>query len=453
MNRKFLHFFAIVTAVAMLMCNAITAFAAGSNYDTIIDENKTTTFDKYLVMDEGANVPNVEFSYSIAPGQAISYDADGSVFRVFAGVGSPTIKWDQYKGQDTDDNGADDQLSTVVFKSSDTTILKADQGASDYVKGLADGEKYAKHTATVDFSNVAFPEPGVYRYIITEDTTTPISGITYDADNTRVLDVYVVDATGTDGVKTLKISSYVIHAKADSIGTGDNNGTDGNTTSSATSGAADGTAESDYKSQGFTNRFVSYDLTFSKTVSGNQASRDKYFKFTVKISGALPNTVYTVSLNNDGNPNTTDGNNADATVPSNAATLASYVGQTNANTITTDENGEVTAVFYLQHGQSIAIRGLGKGTQWTTKEDSEDYLPSSAVTGDKNAAVNAGNAALVENTVSGIENDTVVAYTNTREGVVPTGVLLMVAPFAAMMLVGIIGVVAILGKKKHNTAE
>ena len=45
-------------------------------------------------------------------------------------------------------------------------------------------------------------------------------------------------------------------------------------------------AYTDKKSQGFTNSFDTSDLTLRKQVTGNQASRDKYFEFTLNIDKA-----------------------------------------------------------------------------------------------------------------------------------------------------------------------
>ena len=463
MNKTIKKLFAAGLTAALCLSSMIPSFAAGSNYGTTLDGDSvlTTTLDKYLVMREGANVPNVEFEYAITAGTAIAYDTTEGKFQVLAGVDADkiTFEWDQYH-LDTDAEGPDtDVKSTVRFTSSDTTILFADKGAIDYVKGLEAGEKYAKHTATLNFSQVGFKEPGVYRYVITETGSTR-SDIVNDANLSRILDVYVEDATTSDGTKTLKIVKYVLHATVDGIGASEDFGSDGlvSNGTGVTSGTEFATAASDYKSQGFTNEFVTYDLTFSKTVTGNQGSRDKYFKFTVTIEGAMPNTVYTVSLEDDNNANTNDGSNADATVIMNAATLAGYEGKTNptagtngtvdtaAKTITTDANGKAVVEFYLQHGQSICIRGLGKGASYTIVEDSEDYKPFSQVTGDDNASVGE-NKAIVSST--GIAGDSIVAYENTRGGVIPTGVILTVAPFAVLMAAGAVGIIVVAMKKKH----
>ena len=51
-------------SVAMARASmGVPAFAAaGTNYGAVIEGTKTTTFDKYLVMDQDAHVPNVSFT-------------------------------------------------------------------------------------------------------------------------------------------------------------------------------------------------------------------------------------------------------------------------------------------------------------------------------------------------------------------------------------------------------
>ena len=40
------------------------------------------------------------------------------------------------------------------------------------------------------------------------------------------------------------------------------------------------------------------DMKITNTVTGNQASRDEYFKVTLNITGGLPSTTYKVDLSN-----------------------------------------------------------------------------------------------------------------------------------------------------------
>ena len=142
------------------------------------------------------------------------------------------------------------EANKIVFKQGDGSDTH-DTTKDNYVKDLADGKKYALKTATLDFSKVQFTEPGVYRYVITESGTN--QAITNDADLTRVLDVYVNDASSdADGalVKKLTIEGYVLHSNVDDepdVAAGENFGSAG--------------AYVATKSQGFSNSYDTSDLT------------------------------------------------------------------------------------------------------------------------------------------------------------------------------------------------
>lgn len=404
MKRRINAMAAAVATAAMVMAPAMPAFAAGTNYGATIEGTKTTTFDKYLVMDAQAEVPNATFSYAVTAGAAKAYDVNGKKFEVLAGVDADLVTMAGV--------GTGAAANQIVYKQGDTTAQDENAYVKDYDKAT---EKYALKTATLDFSACKFTEPGVYRYVITESGTN--QGITNDADLTRIVDVYVNDASDDAG-KKLTIAGYVLHANEDDIASGENLGTEG--TNPAT------------KSQGFTNSYDTSDLTFRKEVSGNQASRDKYFEFTVKIAAAIPGTVYQVDLTG-----------ADATSGSNASTIAENSGKTNPDSLTIGEDGTVTQKFYLQHGQEIKIQGLAKDTTYTVTENKEDYKSTAAgVTGYADAT----NGTIVS-------TDLKTSYLNTRDGVIPTGVIMTVAPFAAVTLLGGFGAATIAMKKKKRDDE
>lgn len=392
---------ATMLTMAMLL-NGTTVFAAGTNYGTI-EGTKTTTFDKYLVMDSQANVPNAKFSYTVTAGAVKAYNVEGNKFQVLSGVDADKITM---AGVGTT------TANTIAYTPGDTTANDENTKVKNYDKTK---EKYALKTATLDFSKVQFTEPGVYRYIITESGTN--QAITNDANLTRVLDVYVNDAS-TETEKKLTIAGYVLHASEDEI----------------TSGEDLGTTETnpEGKSQGFTNEYDTSDLTFKKEVAGNQASHDKYFKFTVKITDAVKGTVYTVDVAGADNQSGTN----DATITENA-------GKENVKTMTVEEDGTISHDFYLQHGQEIKIQGIAKGSTYTVTENKEDYK---------------SEAAAVENykdptTGTVASADLKTSYLNTRNGAIPTGVIMTVAPFAAVTLLGAAGMVTIKMRKKEDDAE
>lgn len=412
---------ATMLTMAMLL-NGTTVFAAGTNYGATIEGTKTTTFDKFLVMDSQANVPNATFTYAVTAGTAKVYDVAGKKFQVLAGVDAGKITMAGVGGT----TGAPATTNTIVFSQGDGSDTH-DTTKDAYVKDLAIGKKYALKTATLDLSTVQFTEPGVYRYIITESGTN--QAITNDADLTRVLDVYVNDASTTTE-KKLTIAGYVLHSNENDepdVAAGEDFGSTG--------------AYVATKSQGFTNSYDTSDLTLRKQVTGNQASRDKYFEITLNIDKAQPNTKYDVVIDD-----------ADATSKANAATITANAGKTNATSITTDDTGKATQKFYLQHGQQVTVQGIAKDTTYAVTENTEDYKSTENTKATPVVTTKADTeAAPVDGTI--VSTDLTTGFLNTRSGVIPTGVIMTVAPFAAVTLLGAVGMVTIKMRKKEDDEE
>ena len=373
--------------MGVMAAGMVMASAAPVSAETV-DAGFTTQFDKYLVMDAEANVPNASFTYVVTAGTA--QKATAGHLAVLAGVDADKVTM---AGVGTD------KANTIAFKQSDTTAQDTNALVKNYNKST---EKYAKKTATLDFSACHFTQPGVYRYVITESGSN--QAVTNDADATRTVDVYVEETD--DG---LSVAGYVLHAADDAV-------------------ATDGTNPAG-KSQGFTNAYDTSNLTIRKEVNGNQGSRDKYFKFTVKITGAVEGTVYNV---------VTTG--ADSTVASNSATDAAYAGKTNPTSITVGKGGSASVDFYLHHGQQVVIQGIAKDTKYDVSEVAEDYVSQPA------GVVNYNDG--VKGTVA--SDDLKTSYLNTRGGAIPTGVMMTVAPFAVVTLLGGAGAVTMTMKKKRQ---
>ena len=431
----------VLLVFAVVMSLGVTAFAENKYENsaglTPVD-GTSLTFKKFLIIGAGDNVPNVTFSYTIAAGTAISTDTSSNTeFQVDAGV-------DADKVTITDTTFAPRATTYTSVQTGDIDVTRQ---ASDRATGLtadtgvefetSKGEQYAVQNATVDFSGVTFVEPGVYRYIITEtaSTTNAAAGIMHDNDVDRVLDVYVTDNNGK-----LEISGYVLHKNESNIAI------------SSTMGSNDVMSEGeplDDKTDGFTNEYKSKDLVFKKEVVGNQASRDKYFEFTLKLENVGNENTFTVSIADDNDPNTTDGN-ADATSGSNNATITANRGKENVLTLTSDASGEITRKFYLQHGQSIAVRGLPLNAEYTVTENAEDYKSTGAsVTGYTDAT--SGDIGIV----AGNNKVVKTSFKNERQGIIPTGLFTIVGPAIAVILIALIGIgIVLMGKRrKEERAE
>ena len=421
---------ALVMLLAFALLIGTTAITASAENTYTAATGGTTTFSKYLIVDSDAHIPNVTFDFSIVP-ITTGKSATASTVAVYApaaaGVtGTPTI-------------------SDPAFTSDTTTTPTYDnvQTADNGKLNLDTGKKYAAKTVTVDFSGVTFPEPGIYRYVVTEAAAT--GAYSHDTQNTggtaltRYLDVYVTDSN--DGNGTLTVSSYVLHKE------------DGTVNANATSGSGDvqtaGAAVAD-KSASYVNEYATKDLAFSKKVEGNQASRDKYFKYTVTISGLTEGDTYTVDLSNAVASISANPNNATTAITSAVTQPATLTVAANATSITQD--------FYLQHGQSIKILGLPTTATYTVVEAEEDYTKTA--TNDLVAVAAQGTqgdpdyvaAKIYDDNYTGTMNtDKYVGYTNTRNGIIPTGVIMTIAPFAIGICVfGAIIIFIICRRKRRN---
>lgn len=218
----------------------------------------TKTFNKYLILNENAHVPDAEFTFTITPGDAVPANPEKKMPAIYAGIGQPTVTKAEFTPDDT---------ATTDVKDNEVT--------------LEPGEAFAKKAVTVDFSGVDFTAPGIYRYTITEDDPTSQSGVAIEGNSTRTLDVYVEYTD--DEATTLDVTHYVLQD-----GTGNPN-----------------TAA---KSKGFTNTYTTYNLTLTKDVTGNQGNRDKYFRFEVTIANAVAGTKYTVTVPEGLSQNDLEGN-------------------------------------------------------------------------------------------------------------------------------------------------
>ena len=197
----------------------------------------------------------------------------------------------------------------------------------------------------------------------------------------------------------LSVDSYVLRDTATNIGT------DGEYVTNP-----------DVKSAGYTNTLTQYDFDFSKTIGGNQGDKNKRFEFTLSITGANPG-VYPVVTN-------------DVTE--------------SPTSITVLANGTATATYSLTNGSTVQVIGLNAGAVCTVTEDEEDYTPTHSLDGaDAVSGNSSGEITLANSNHS-------VAFTNTRNGIIPTGIIMTIAPFAVGILVfgGVIAFIIYKRKKR-----
>ncbi len=383
---------ALLGAVAIMPGVGTFTSKAVANYKPVSGTN--TTLTKYLVIPQDANVPNLTFRFTVEPGagdgtgKVYAGDADGRVLKV-------------------NEDKPYASVADVSFTPEDSTTA-----GGTTIPVSTDDQKYATKETTIDFSNTKFSEPGVYRYSIKELDT---AGATAIGGNERTLDVYVIDENNA-GV--LSIGGYVIFTKKD---------------------------EEEVKTPYFTNQWPSNNLYIGKKIAGNQASKDKYFMFTVELTGAGKGTV--ISVGGD-YTQTAISNNV------NGATTGISEDYTNPQTLKTDADGSVRANFYLQGDQYINLMGIPKGAHYkVTEADYSDdgYTGVAASAADGSFVIGEKNFnGLTESEIT--DADVYTGYKNSKSGAIPTGVILSVAPWVIAGAVIICGIVffVVRSRKKYD---
>ena len=432
-------------------------------------------------MKTNANVPTAEFLYGVTAGTPVAAQAataaqgepgvdgyvpaKGAKLAVMAGITPTAVKI--YSGTDTDAT-----KNELAFSSADAATLESAKAETDTAVFVTPSdtsdEQFVKKTLTVDLSGVTFTEPGVYRYVITETGTN--QGITngYEGEGEttvtkRTLDVYVENDTNASG-KNLKIAGYVMYKNEVTEGPYAQN------TETVTAVPNGAEVEGALKSKSITNKYDTQDIYFGKEVEGNQGSKDKYFDFTLVLDHVTPGTVFDVDLTNakttiPANPNTAT--TVEALKGENAYTQVSSITVGGTPTGYTVEDSatvgfkKVTVHYYLQDGDYITVKGLAKDMTYNLTENAEDY--DSAVHTDKvwkEAVGEVGNDGYVpaqtyNDDAAGtiISADIHTGFTNTREGTIPTGIILSIAGPAIAGIAVVGGIIYFTVRRRKEDAE
>ena len=409
----------IVATIMMVALMGATVSAAG-NYATNRHTTsvETTSFDKLFVIDDGCSIPAATFTFTASvPEDDVVANSTTGTLGVKKGITPGNIKF-QVKGESTHTDGSG-TISYAANVKTDSAALTADNVT--IIDDTPETGKYtAKKTMNLTFSAVAFPEPGIYRYIITESGNNP--GVENDQNPSKTLDVYVEDISeGT--VKQLKITNYVLYDGVVTTGP-----------SSSTPGVVTGAT----KVAGFSNKYPSVSLTFGKEVTGNQGSRDKYFAFTLAVSDVPANAAIDIVFTN-----------ADASISANpnSATTCITTDVTQPTRLNADSDGNISQIYYLQDGQYITVYGLSAGMTYTITEDEEDYTKTAGITAavssfDKNG--DNTKDALSDPTTKLLTSEDKAIYTgftNAKSGAIPTGVILSATGLIIAALIAVVGVV------------
>jgi pilin isopeptide linkage protein len=272
------------------------------------------------------------------------------------------------------------------------------------------GEEVKK---SFSFAGVDWPkEPAVYRYIVSE-TAGSSGNITYDSTT------YVVDVTVDNEGDVVYVAGWNSTTAADQ-------------------------RTSDTKTPIVFNNICSSDnLKITKTVKGSLGSKTTQFKFSILIP---------IGTDDNSNGKLSASDTFSGTFTRNTDSLAKDVKEI---TITAGTAAE----FTLADNETLLISNLPEGTIYTVKEEVySDY--STTIQGITKTANSTNGTSANTKDVEGVEftnfpivdGGNTVNYTNEKD-VTPTGIALDVAPYLAVLLIAIVGVVVAFAGKKRRTAR
>ena len=412
---------ALAIALAAVLALSVTAWAAASLSNGVVAGSDGAALDKSVQIaksikafnpDETTiNGPSMSYSYTITSGTAGIQIIDSSNVSVLTKA------------------GAQPSSVTLTGTSANTIAWTTD----DQLTASSDGADNTRYL-TVNFSGVTFTGAGVYRYVITETATAAAytaSGVTRGASGsaagdpavyteTRYLDVYVRDAR--EGETGFQIYGYVLAS--------DNSTqpqTDSNKLSSFT-----------------TDNYVTSNVTISKTLNNDSAMNSHEFPFHVAFSGTT--VAATEMKKNDTADTTADMTAGQATdfVKIASGQSVKYIGIPAGTTVSAYETNDVVGTTYASSATvtTTGTNAASKNISWTT-ENVNAYAVYTQ------AAYNSNQASVTTTTTAANFTE---PFINTLVLISPTGLVFRVAPYVAMLCVGV-PLFVVMTRRRKQTAR
>lgn len=385
-------------ATAMLASVAAVPASAADYVAGKTNPSFTKTID--MSQAEGATVPNATYTYSIDKGAAVP-----------AGADSPEIK----EGVVVETGEGDNRKVTAPAITESVAFVPTDTIVSN---------KVAK-TVTVDFSNITFAQPGIYRYVITENDP-EVKGLTTDGPSTLYLDVYVIDDNGTN-----KISDYVMLTDAITP-----------TLDEDKTNAIYGDQKAKFSGND-DDTYQTYELTVKKIVDGKMGDKSVSYSFTINfsnLSNGIKVSTKTTTQAGEGKPTM-------SYTPSPAASD----GKTQVSKDLMSEE-EVTIYGVPADAVYEVVETLSKNSSYTVTykiDDAQDASNMTSSDGENNTTkytTGGQNVTPVDSNAS----DHKVVVTNFKEAVVPTGIVMNVAPYALLVVVAAGACFVFLRKRRED---
>lgn len=483
---------ALVLALVIVLVMSTTAFAAedltnGVVGDTDFTQDTPTAQDKAINIQKELTVfnpdeafvygPAFTYTYTVTPGTAGTSITDATSQHA-SGLATSTTTIAGITTGVTVNSGTAGTSTSAVGTLSWTN--------ADILDAADDGEENYKNVV-IDFTNVVFSQPGVYRYIITEtpaanDASYAVAGITETSGNrVRYLDVYVMRSStfdpthdGSDGHEYVAgdwmIYGYVCFYNDTAIDAADLSTTPIKTTGFVTGTTNGSTAVT-------ADQYHTYNLTVGKTLDGDSTMNSHKFPFDVtwaNPSGSASGTFqYIVETTGNAQVNKAD---VAATTSINGTDIAAHMTVGGASAVSTaDKDGTPS----IANGATVKYIGIPQaayatvtetndvtGTTYTTTAtetigsgsatDVEFDVASTAVlsANNKTATTDQGDTAVyAESSTVTADSNYAVQFTNKLAVISPTGYVVRYAPYALILIAGIALFVIAKKRRKHTEEE
>lgn len=362
--------FALSAIMAMAM--GTTVFAAGSSNPA----NPATGTTGQITIEKNLKVINPDLTSVDGPGATFSYalasvepsESNGGTSITDSQDKTGTVHAGPAGGLALDTSSISYPIGTAVDAA-------ADPGA-DNVKAI---------TASADIT--AFSAPGIYRYSLTE-TSTSTSQLEETGDGVRYIDVYVVN-----GASGLEFSGVVMH---------DGTTADGAPANKATFAPAE---------------FETVNVTLQKTVSGNMADKVNQFPFAGTVTD---NSRYFYAKKAEA-PTAVDANK-----------------NTTGAVSTTLCDQEIYYISGLSHDAAVA---------YTETNNTADTYQTSITGGTASAASAVAPNATKAMASTDVDDSAAVVFNNELESVSPTGVVMR---YGAPLLILLAGAALVLISRRNR---
>ena len=426
----------ILLTVLMLVSiigGAVADGVSALNDDAVVANNKAIRFEKEITVynpdNATVNEPTATYKYTVTAGSAAKTvkDTNGKQAATKAGV-LTNLK---ISSQTSPTASITNQITLTYAPNSGTTMAASQNGTKN--------SKWVE----IDFSDVVFGAAGIYRYVITESDYSYTSNgvVAGTTGHVRYLDVYVKDAetqsASADEADDWDVYGYAMFTADDSIDASVVHGETKKTTGFVTH--FDGPDDIDNKKTA--DAYYTFNLTLQKTVVSDSYIKSTHhqFPFTVTLSNTtvtakvLP--IMTVSTNASQTALDSTGiviSSSTVWSPTIADSASvSYVGIPAGTAITICETNDVTGATYV-------VSSSGADT-----ELSANAVYSGNTSG--NATVSIGATA-----GTAVSTNKTVVFSNNLDEISPTGYVSRFAPYA-LILVG--GIILLIIAKKRKPAK